>query len=228
MRYRVYLASLHNGRTMAHVLSVPGCFAQGPTPEEALARTPAAIAEALDWLRRCGEPAPAPHEAIELEVVHQVLNKRAGEDVIGFFPGEEIPVPADEVPRFLRLMGHSRRELLSLVQSLDEAELDARPGGRGWSIRYILRHVAAAELWYLTRILWERLERVRRLAVERLSGLGEEERSRVAVRDGERWSARKVFRRFLEHEREHMGHIREVLGRMGVPAYAPLRPGGLP
>ena len=31
---------------------------------------------------------------------------------------------------------------------------------------------------------------------------------------GERWSARKVFRRYLEHEREYMGQIRQVLARV--------------
>ena len=228
MRYQVHLASLHNGRTMAHVLEVPGCIAQGASPEEALARVPAAIAEVLDWLRRHGEAAPSPEEPIEVAVASQVLNKRAGEDVIGFFPGEEVPVTADEVPRFLRLMEHSRDELLSVVQGLDEAALEARPGGRGWSIEYILRHVAAAEMWYVTRIsgrgalprlkprriIWDRLEAVRHQVVGRLQGLTLEERSRVVVREGERWSARKVFRRYLEHEREHLGHIREVLGRL--------------
>ena len=50
------------------------------------------------------------------------------------------------------------------------------------------------------------------LALDRLQGLNEAVRSAVVTDEsGELWSARKVFRRFVEHEREHTAHIREIM-----------------
>jgi len=50
------------------------------------------------------------------------------------------------------------------------------------------------------------------LALDRLQGLNEEVRSAMVTDEsGELWSARKVFRRFVENEREHTAHIREIM-----------------
>ncbi|MFQ6016336.1 MAG: DinB family protein, partial [Anaerolineae bacterium] len=225
MRYPVYLQSVHSGRTMAHVLDLPGCMAQGGTPEEALKRVPAAIAEVLDWLRRYGEAAPPEDEPIAVEVAEHNVSTVREEGTIGFFDVERLPVTDEDIATFLRLINYSRRELLSLAEDLPTEALTWQPDEKSWSIERILRHVASAEHWYLTRLfgtgvlprlkptrtVWDRLQAVRALAVERLSNLSDEDRRKVVVRNSERWSARKVMRRFLEHEREHMGHIREVL-----------------
>ena len=32
---------------------------------------------------------------------------------------------------------------------------------------------------------------------------------------GRRWTTRKVMRRILEHEFEHLGHIKEILAALG-------------
>ena len=113
-----------------------------------------------------------------------------------------------------------------MAQDLPETVLSWPPAPGSWSILEVLRHVAASERWYLTRILdpttipqfkpnrsiWTRLEAVRALALERLAGLSETELCQVnADPSGELWSARKVFRRYLEHERENTHHILEIL-----------------
>ena len=41
--------------------------------------------------------------------------------------------------------------------------------------------------------------------------MSEEKRASVTTFDGEDWTPRKVVRRMLEHEREHIHEIRELL-----------------
>jgi uncharacterized damage-inducible protein DinB len=145
--------------------------------------------------------------------------------LIGFFESERRPVLLAEIPCFLEMMACAREELLALTRDLPEETLHWKASPHSWSIQETLRHVAGAERWYLTRILdpaglpqfqpsqsvWKRLELVRALALERLNGLSEEVLGRVVTdASGELWSARKVFRRYLEHEREHTAHIQEI------------------
>ena len=40
-----------------------------------------------------------------------------------------------------------------------------------------------------------------------MSRLSEKDLNQMTEHQGEYWTARKVFRRFLEHEREHYQHI---------------------
>ena len=57
----------------------------------------------------------------------------------------------------------------------------------------------------------QNLAAVRQVALARLSQLNPEERSAVKGRGGwDRRTARKVFRRFLEHEREHYDQLRAL------------------
>ena len=44
-----------------------------------------------------------------------------------------------------------------------------------------------------------------------MSRLSDKDMSQITEHQGEYWTARKVFRRFLEHEREHQQHIQQVL-----------------
>jgi hypothetical protein len=59
------------------------------------------------------------------------------------------------------------------------------------------------------------------LSLERLQRITDEQLGAVFVdSSGELWSARKVFRRYIEHEREHTHHIQEIL------EYSTLKPRG--
>jgi len=133
-----------------------------------------------------------------------------------------------------RLMAYARADLLALVQTLPDEVLDWQPAPQSLSIRRLLRHVGNAEEWYVSRLVppetlppeWEHdgelptfefLEMERRTAVTWLRQLSDEERSGVfypthwTQHPEEPWTARKVLRRFLEHEREHTAQIREIL-----------------
>ena len=225
----VYLVHKRQGPTHAHVPALVGCNWRGATPEQAAERAPAEIAAHLAWLRRHGLPLPG-GGAVEPRLVRVPSSVRGG-GVIGFFESDREPVPAAEVEPYLRQMACSRADLLALTQPLPAEAMERQPAERAWSIAEILRHVASAERWYLSRIIdpatlprfrpepdvWKRLEAVRALAVERLAALSDAERTAIVVNDGELWSARKVFRRFLEHEREHYAHVIEVLDALRHP-----------
>ncbi|MGA2821394.1 MAG: hypothetical protein ABSF61_12175 [Anaerolineales bacterium] len=81
-----------------------------------------------------------------------------------------------------------------------------------------LRQLATAHMHFRKRLgRWPsdpltKLAQVRILAVQRLESLDEKEFQRVNRAPwGEIWTARKVLRRFLEHERQHYDHIRHIL-----------------
>jgi uncharacterized damage-inducible protein DinB len=136
--------------------------------------------------------------------------------------------------RYFRLMAYNRADLLALTRNLPDELLDWQPYPGAFSLRGLLRHVGNAEEWYVSRVvppeslppeweddeslpIFEFLEMERRTAVARLRQLTEEERTGVfyptawAYHPEEPWTARKALRRFVEHEREHIAQIREIL-----------------
>jgi uncharacterized damage-inducible protein DinB/predicted RNase H-like HicB family nuclease len=236
MRYPVYLEIAGDDGCMAHVPNVPGCTVRAPTRDEALRRLPEAIHDCHAWLRRHGEPAPPDDEVVELEVVeeHAGLGPFHPGDAAALFAPDRRPLAAEEVEEHLRLMAHSRADLLALVQALPDEVLNWQPAPRSFSIRRVLRHIGSAEEWYVSRLvppetlppeweddeklpLFEFLEMERRTAAAQLLQLSEAERSGLfhpatwTNHPDEAWSARKVLRRFLEHEREHSAQVHGIL-----------------
>lgn len=226
MLYEVFLQVRRSGRTHAHVPGLPGCNWLADSPEDSWRRAPAALNNHLAWLRQYGQPAPLPTEPVIPHLAQQHKSTAREGNLIGFFESDRQPVYAAEIPGLLALMTCARADLLALTQGLPGDILVREPAPGAWSIEQVLRHVAGAERWYLTRILdpaslpqfkpsrsvWQRLAAVRALALERLASLSEEARCTiVSDKSGELWSARKVFRRFLEHEREHTAHIQQIL-----------------
>lgn len=53
--YKAYLEVRDDGRTMGHVLDLPGCFNKAPNQDEAIAKLREAIREYRSWLSRHGE-----------------------------------------------------------------------------------------------------------------------------------------------------------------------------
>ena len=234
--FPVYLEIADNGRCMAHVLGLPGCIVRSPSRHEALRRLPDAIRDYQAWLRRHGEPAPPEEEPIEIEVVGESTGFGPFDpgDAAALFPPDREPVTHEGMEHYFHLMAHARTDLLALVRDLPDDVLDWQLNPQSFSIRRLLRHVGNAEEWYVYRLVppetlppeWEHdeelpilefLEMERRMAVARLRQLSDEERSGVfypahlTQHPEEPWTARKVLRRFLEHEREHIAQVREIL-----------------
>jgi predicted RNase H-like HicB family nuclease len=220
MRFVVYIEVEEDGSAMAHVPALPGCVSTGLSQEIALARLPQSITDYYRWLKAHGEQVPDQIDPIELEVAGVSADAGHPGDAASFFPSDRSALSEQEVATLLRLMTYSRRDLLELVTGLGPEVMawKARTEDEkeAWDIDDILEHIAGAERFYTTRLSTDvlgMLQESRTAAMERLSHLSEGEMSRVVEHAGELWSARKVFRRLLEHEREHVRHVQQVLDR---------------
>jgi predicted RNase H-like HicB family nuclease len=231
MVYEIYLESgPQHRRTWASVPSLPGCTWIGPTSEAAIEAAPVAIGARLDFLRRHGETVePAP---IEVFVVDHVIERK----VLGFgqqsFPSDREPLSPDELASHLRWAAWSREEFVAALRAQTMPLADKPESGR--SAGAIVLHVAEAEWAYVASMFpgvpgrgaaiaaleragddpWDALTAERAPLVERLAAMTPDEMSRVMEKDGRpRWSARRVFRRLLEHEWEHVQELRARVGR---------------
>jgi predicted RNase H-like HicB family nuclease/uncharacterized damage-inducible protein DinB len=215
MKYIVYLEcdeeTLKEGGYLAHIPAIPGCVGRGLTKKEAVARCEETLRAYLALLIHAGvSGVPRETEKIELEA----------HDCDGHtFQPDYNPLMPNEAEQLVQWMEVSRDELLETVKKLPVAALDWKPNPNVWSIREVLNHVANADWWYEQRLqdwpqdTFERLAATREHLIARLHRLTDSERGRVTVHYGEDWTARKVARRTLEHEREHLQQIRETVER---------------
>ncbi len=245
-RYSVGLEIGEGSWTYAWVLDLPGCFSRGASPEEALEVLPSRIERLLDWLSGFE---PVSRTEREIEVVEKVRDPRCPVkrgDTRALFAWDRHAPTRDEFERDLRWMTHHRRTLLTLVEDLppdvlDRGDPEEKSKGihnlRAPSIRRILRHIAGAEYWYLTRIptpahlpteeprdVFAALSAVRAAAEPVLRGLFATAPAKVVnvpetTWSGtftEGWTLRKILRRTLWHEGFHIEEIRRHLeGRSG-------------
>lgn len=134
------------------------CFSRGTSPGEALAVLSLRTRRYLDWL---AEFEPVPDIEGEFAVVEEVPDphgpvKRGGTRAL--FAWDRHAPTKEEFDHDLRWRAHHRRTLLALVKDLPPEALDREEDGPDIyalctpSIRRILRHIAGAEYWYLTRI----------------------------------------------------------------------------
>ena len=243
MVYRVCLEIGYDGGwVFARLPDFWGCISKEKTRESALEKLPDSIRIYLSWLKTHGVEVPDSNE-IKVDIVEVFKPFRVGDyEVNAFFEADRPPLSQEEVLTGIQKMEWSRQDLLRKTSQLPQEILDRKLDNRR-SIRENLEHIATAEWWYLTRINlslpslktfpqsaslaggwesmkgsasgFEKMRAIRELAIERLSNLTDEERSRVTTHSSEEWSARKVLRRFLEHEREHIQSIEHLLKKEG-------------
>jgi len=211
-KYLVYVETVGDPITIpgpvAHVPALPGASARGKTIDEAKENVRTAIQDYLSLLRDVGEPVPKASEGIHLEFEEV--------DTTTFLTDYDVLHPNERETLF-RWMAISRQELMDLARDLPEDAFDWKADDDTPTIGDILCHMAEADLWYTDRLKqWPkaplfRLAATRGVALERLRALGEEERARVIVHEGQEWTPRKVVRRMLEHEREHIAQLRKLV-----------------
>ncbi|MCX6648265.1 MAG: DinB family protein [Candidatus Bathyarchaeota archaeon] len=227
----------------AHLVGLPGCFTRGASRGEALAALPGAVGARLAWLgaRGIGCTERSGLEVVEEQAGIPELGESGG--AVALFRSDLEPVDGAVLGEALGLMALSRGELLGVVGGLTEGELDAEPVPGKRTVRRDVGHIVNAEEWYVSRLgrryqgvyeggLREAKGRRRLSAVERLmvtrppmiaaleAALGDGRqwpftRRAYTKYPGEQWTLRKVLRRFLEHEREHLGTINRTLGALG-------------
>ena len=231
MLFRIGVENNVEGRSLAWALEHPGCFAYGESSAAAQANMPQAISDYAAWIaeHNQGESWVTPL-AIELslEETWQVYDVNddyervdQGYSVNAWFLYDWKPLTAQEVRRGLQLLSWSRADLLSLAGDLNSDTLEAEYSGERWSIAGILKHIGGAEWWYMDRLgmafarqdvptdPFVRLEVVRRHLAGILPGLAGSKQ--VTGTDAEFWSPRKVLRRAIWHERDHLAHIQKLL-----------------
>jgi len=198
-------------RPVAHVPSLPGATARGATIAEAKENVRQSVAEYLRLLRGVGEPVARVSEGVEFEF----------EEVDGTtFPTDFDPLHPNELEALLRWMAVSRQELVDLVRDLPEDALMWQPNTDSRSIRDILFHLAESDVWYTDRLKQGpeapmfRLAAARSVALERLRAALNGDAATVTTHEGEEWTPRKIVRRMLEHEREHIQQIRTKLAEI--------------
>jgi hypothetical protein len=233
-RYALYAESGPRQRkTQVHVLELLGCTVNGPTTEQAIAAAPDAIRSYLRFLRAHRERgAPDPRTHFEVEVAEHVMEGTwlgNGDPDPGFAPDFEPLARTDELIYQARLTD-MQAEFAQLLLALTPAVLAAKPAS-GRPLLQILRHVAGAQHGYLQSPLTRpsNLSAARRaveegpdplgafarlcsLARARLEATTDDERSAHVQHGAKVWTARRAYRRMLEHQWEHLVEVRERLG----------------
>ncbi len=229
MCYRLAVEDVEPDHYVCWVLDLLGCFSSGRDVSAAVAGAPAAITDYYVWIRRQDSSVPVVTGPFEVTVVEEFRAQPSSEDpeylVNAFFDDDRRPLSYWEVAAGLRLLGWSRQDLLNVVEILLPEELHQPISGedRG-TIAGVLTHVAGAENWYFGQLdrsikesalpddTFARLEAVRANSRSQLISMIAD--GRIVEHRGERWSARKVLRRTLWHERDHVRHIVQLAERL--------------
>ena len=220
MLYRLGVEDIEPDHWVAWVFDLPGCFSKARNREDAIANAPLRIAQYFEWLSNHNYSAPRPPEPIEVEVSESFNSFISEGDYIvnAFFEDDLRLLSSEEVEHALWLLECTRSDLLQIIQQISSDQLDRSiPGEVQGSIRGILGHIARAEWWYFDRLdlafkreempedVMKMIEKVRAHARHCLPQLVSN--STITERIGERWSARKIVRRTLWHERAHTQQI---------------------
>jgi predicted RNase H-like HicB family nuclease len=209
-------------RWIAHVADLPGCFAAHHTRHSAIEAVPAAIHEYSAWCSRKGLTIAIPDGAPRVEEIVRAWISEDDYEVNAFFAADRPALSERDTMEIARILDATREDLSAAAARfapvLEPPKSTGDDPGDSWSPQRILTHVATAENWYLRRLglglaldshtivePLELLDVVRRHLELRLPALVEY--TGVTIVQGEAWSARKVLRRAVWHERDHTAHL---------------------
>lgn len=225
MRYRLGVEGIKNDHWIAWVFDLPGCYSSGKTRAEAIGNAGASIAAYRLWIARHRQETllDDPYMDIHVAEVSQTTALSPHMVTHAFFEEDRLFLDQDEISQTLALLDFTRADILALVRQTT-AEQRAAPISRHahGSVDGILRHIASIEWWYLDRLGMafpetdlpsdplECLEKVRVRLREVLPSLAGDER--ILTKDDEQWSARKIIRCALWHERDHTQQIARLIG----------------
>ncbi len=227
MSYRAASEDIEPDHYVVWLLDLPGCFSSAPTFEQAITHAPDRIAAYFAWLFDHDSNLPVVSGPFKVELTETFQAHRSDEDpdylVNAFFEDDKRPLRYWDVEAAIRLLTWSHQDLHKLSGTLSQEGLyQIFSGEVHRTIAGILEHIAAAENWYLSQLElaldWSslsddplmKLEAVRTHTQAQMSKLIDFERTTIHC--GEKWSARKVLRRTLWHERDHIRHIEKLIG----------------
>ncbi len=204
-----------DGTFTAHVLELPGCNARGGTREDAVEKVKHRFRDYLALLRSRGMSVDHLRETdVDRFEVKDPPSR-------GVFPEDFRQMDEHEMRDFLRQMEASRSALLAQLRGLSAEQLERQPTPSMWSVREALEHLMETEVALLSKLeRWPdrefaTLQAVHRLTFQRFTVMDPADTAIDHTIEGRRWSTRTVMRRILEHEYEHLGHIREIVAALG-------------
>lgn len=232
MLIRVGLENGMDGHSIAWALDFPGCYADGVDGSSALIALPQALVAYEAWVRQRAAPSWLPDlSKIDIRLVEtwqcyyvadDLSESSDGYEVNAWFRDDWRALSEEEISRGLQLLRWSRADLMAALKGASQAAMEEKQPGERWAVRGVLNHLAGAEWWYmdrlelgsltreqLTRDPFERLPLVRaqlEAVLPTLAGV-----KRVLGKEGEFWSPRKLLRRVLWHERDHIGHVLKLI-----------------
>lgn len=228
--FKVGLENNADGRSQAWILEHPGCFAYGSDGAQALANVPLAIQEYYAWVASHTSASWLPSGQVDFQLeetweCYSINDNyelvQDGYEVNAWFRHDWLPLSVEDIRRGILLLSWGREALLDITSSLESEVLQRTYPNERWSILGILGHIGGAEWWYLDRLglafprqkvpeqPFQRLEIVRRRLVDTLPTLAGSHQ--VVGVSGEFWSPRKLLRRAVWHEYDHIAHIRRLL-----------------
>lgn len=233
MQIRVGLENGADGHAIAWALDFPGCFANGADAAAALVALPKALIDYESWINRHASPAWLPDlgeidvrlvDTWQVYFINDDLTESSdGYEVNAWFRDDWRPLSAEEIEHALHMLRWNRADLLAAAAGASPAAMAEKQPGERWAVGGVLNHVAGAEWWYMNRLdlgelthemlprdPFERLPLVRAELERVLPGLAGVHR--VLGKEGEFWSPRKMLRRVLQHERDHVEHVRKLAG----------------
>jgi len=215
-RPAIYVLKGEESYWLAHVPVLRGCIASGTTRDEAVANARRAFRAYLELLDARG--VSIEHWKDLDPNMFDVRDMPADRIV----PEDVGPLEEHELRDFLHQFEASRSALIALLREFSPDELERKPTETMWSIREALEHVMTTEVDLLSRLeKWpddpfNTLQAVHRMAFQRFTVMEPADTALDHTVMGRRWTTRKVMRRILEHEFEHLGHIKEIIAALGA------------
>jgi hypothetical protein len=231
--YALYLESGPKMKTtMVHVFDLLGCLANGPTTDAALEATPGEIREFLRFLKRHGEDVD-PDAPFTTTIATHVMEGSwigQGDPAPGFAPDFEALIPEDETAYRSRFQWLGE-DIGALIDQVRSDELGEKPS-KGRVLGDIVTHIANAEPEYFRAsgigkpegvkealraieaqpgALGPALADLWQLLDSQLERITPEVRTAQVQRGEKLWTARRGFRRALEHPWEHLREMQRRL-----------------
>jgi predicted RNase H-like HicB family nuclease/uncharacterized damage-inducible protein DinB len=200
---------------LAHVPVLRGCIASGTTRDEAVANARGAFRSYLELLEARGV---STDHWKDLDPDTFDVRDMPSDRIV---PEDVGPMEEHELRDFLHQFEASRAALVSLLRDIAPDELERKPTDKLWSVREALEHVMLTEASLLSRLeKWpadpfNTLQAIHRVVFQRFTVMEPADTALDHEVMGRRWTARKVMRRILEHEFEHLGHIKEIVAALG-------------
>lgn len=212
------------GVWIAHAPDLPGCFASHLNREAAIGAIPRAVEDYQTWCRGHGLRISGLSGPMIVTEVIRAWNYEDEYEVNAFFASDRPPLMKEELAELDRLLRATRADLEEALEGLTHDDLQVEFPDERWPILGILEHLANAEHWYFDRLgLAQPTGDLRHDPLERIVSVRDHtlaslpllvSRIGVVTVSGETWSARKVMRRTLWHERDHTAHILRLRQRL--------------